>query len=225
MTIFKLPASLSQIAIGAIIGIGFATQQSSFVGLNKILICWALTPVTGAVITLILYYPIGWIFKKLPLSIFSQDYLIRRALVITCCYGAYALGANNVASVTSVYVTSGMLSPLMAILIGSLSIAIGVFSCRKAAMFTVGSKLIRLDPYTALIVVFSEALAVHIFAWIGVPVSTSQALTGAILGIGILKGMQTIKLKTLLLMLVGWICTPAVAAILAFATFSFLQLF
>ncbi len=52
-----------------------------------------------------------------------------------------------------------------------------------------------LDPYCALVVVLSGALAVHVYTWVGVPVSSSQAVVGAVLGVGILKGTQTIRHK------------------------------
>ena len=63
------------------------------------------------------------------------------------------------------------------------------------------------------------ALVVHTFAIIGVPVSTSQAIIGSVLGIGIIKGVQTIKMRTLLLILFGWIGTPSIALVFAYLIF------
>ncbi|MBN1525134.1 MAG: anion permease [Spirochaetales bacterium] len=216
MTMLRLPASLSQIAIGSIIGISIAQGQVNATGLETVFACWGFTPIMAACISLLIYKPVAHLFNKLPVTIFGQDKIIQICLVGTCCYAAYALGANNVAGVMSVFVTSKVLPVLAAVFIGSMAIAAGALMCPKQSMFTVGSKLIRLDPFSAMIVVFSAALTVHFFAFVGVPVSTSQAVTGAILGIGIMKGMQTIRLKTLLMMFVGWLCTPAVAGVLSF---------
>jgi PiT family inorganic phosphate transporter len=91
-------------------------------------------------------------------------------------------------------------------------------------MITVGKKLVRLDPYGAFIAVFSMAVVVHGFAIIGVPVSTSQAIIGSVLGIGIFKGAQTIKLRTLLLIFFGWIGTPSIALAFAYLLYRFLFL-
>jgi PiT family inorganic phosphate transporter len=66
------------------------------------------------------------------------------------------------------------------------------------------------------------ALVVHTFAIIGVPVSTSQAIIGSVLGIGILKGVQTIRIRTLLMILFGWIGTPAIALTFAYLFYRFL---
>jgi PiT family inorganic phosphate transporter len=62
------------------------------------------------------------------------------------------------------------------------------------------------------VAILAEAITVHIYAIIGVPVSTSQAIVGAVLGIGLVKGVRTIQMKTLAKILFGWIGTPAISA-------------
>jgi PiT family inorganic phosphate transporter len=82
-------------------------------------------------------------------------------------------------------------------------------------METVGKKLVRLDPFSALTVVLSLALTVHFYTLVGVPVSTSQAVIGAVLGIGLVKGVTTVSAKTLGHIVLGWLFTPLVACLLA----------
>jgi PiT family inorganic phosphate transporter len=91
-------------------------------------------------------------------------------------------------------------------------------------MITVGKKLVRLDPFSAFIAVFSMALVVHTFAIVGVPVSTSQAIIGSVLGVGILKGVQTIRIRTLVLILFGWLGTPSIALVIAYLFYRLLVL-
>jgi PiT family inorganic phosphate transporter len=79
-------------------------------------------------------------------------------------------------------------------------------------MVTVGSRLVRLDPFSALVVLLAEAITVHFYTFVGVPVSTSQAVIGAVLGIGLLKGIRTVSKRTLLSILSGWFLTPLIAA-------------
>lgn len=86
-------------------------------------------------------------------------------------------------------------------------------------MMTVGSGLVRLDAFTAFIAILSEAATVHVFAVIGVPVSTSQAIVGAVLGVGILKGARTINSKTLWRILFGWLGTPTISGSVAFVVY------
>jgi PiT family inorganic phosphate transporter len=115
--------------------------------------------------------------------------------------------------VTAVYVAAGRLSVEQAVLIGGMSIALGIITFSRPVMMTVGRKLVRLDPFSALVVVSAEAVTVHLYTLLGVPVSTSQAVVGAVLGIGILKGAQTIRIRTLGNILFAWIVTPAVACL------------
>ena len=109
-------------------------------------------------------------------------------MIVAGSYASYALGANNVANATAVFVGAGMLTVFQAALIGGLSIAFGVLTYSRGVMETVGTKLVRLDPFSALVVVLAEGLTVHFYTLLGVPVSTSQAVVGAVLGIGVLKG-------------------------------------
>jgi len=73
-------------------------------------------------------------------------------------------------------------------------------------------------------VVLAEAITVHIYAYIGVPVSTSQAVVGAVLGVGIVKGIETVKKRTLLNILVGWFFTPLVATLIAMGLYVVIHL-
>jgi PiT family inorganic phosphate transporter len=145
-----------------------------------------------------------------------RNLLIKVALIFAGCYGAYSLGANNVANVTGVYVGSGLLTPFEAALIGSLSIASGVLTYSKKVMDTIGKKIVELDGFSAFIAEFSAAVTVHIFTQIGVPVSTSQAIVGGVTGVGLMKGVKTVKRRTLVEIAIGWLSTPLSSGVIAY---------
>ena len=215
MTLLGLPVSTSQAVVGAILGIGLLNRQLNFTELGKVVVCWLGTPVGGIVLGIIVYKVLAAIGNSMNLNIFQSDMLLKLCLILAGSYGAYALGANNVANVTAVFVGAGMLSLSAATLIGGLSIGLGVLTFSKGVMETVGKKLVRLDPFSALVVVLAEAITVHIYALIGVPVSTSQAVIGAVLGVGIVKGVNTIRRRTLVNIFLAWFITPFVASTLA----------
>jgi PiT family inorganic phosphate transporter len=215
MTILGLPVSTSQAVVGAILGMGFLNRQLYLAGLEKVLVCWLGTPLGGMVAAVILYRVLGRFYNALNVNLFESDRLIRLSLIIAGTYGAYALGANNVANVTAVYVGSGQLKVFSAALIGGLSIALGVLTFSKPVMKTIGREIVRLDAFSALIVVLSEAITVHIYAFVGVPVSTSQALVGAVMGVGIVRGIRTVQRRTLAHIFVGWLLAPVVACFLS----------
>ncbi len=217
MTILGFPVSTSQAVVGAILGIGILNQQLNLAGLGKVVACWFGTPVGAVVIAVIIYKVLAAFYNNLKINLFQSDMLIRLSLIVAGSYGSYALGANNVANVTAVFVGAGHLSVFSAALIGGLSIGLGILTFSKRVMETVGKKLVRLDPFSALVVLLAEAITVHIFTFIGVPVSTSQAVIGAVLGVGIIKGISTVSGRTLVNILIAWLLTPAVAGFIATA--------
>ncbi len=219
MTLLGLPVSTSQAVVGALLGIGFLNRQLDLTGLSKVVACWIGTPVGGLIIAVIVCKLLSAVFNRLNIDLFRTDILIRIFLIVAGSYAAYALGANNVANVTAVFVGAGQISVFSATLIGGLSIALGILTFSRPVMETVGRKLVRLDPFSALVVVLAEAFTVHFFTFVGVPVSTSQAVIGAVLGVGIVKGINTVSRRTLLNILIGWFLTPAISCFISVSLF------
>ncbi len=215
MTLFGLPVSTSQAVVGAILGVGILNRQLNIAGLGKVVMCWVGTPAGGIVVGIITYKLLAAVANRKNLNLFQADMVLRLCLISAGAYGAYALGANNVANVTAVFVGAGILNVFSAALIGGMSIGLGILTFSRRVMETVGKKLVRLDPFSALVVLLAQAITVHIYARVGVPVSTSQAVIGAVLGVGIIKGINTIQRRTLVNILLAWIITPFVASMLA----------
>jgi PiT family inorganic phosphate transporter len=224
MTLLGLPVSTSQAVVGAILGIGFLNRQLDLTGLSKVVVCWMGTPVGGLIIAVIVYKLLSSLINRITIDLFRTDILIRTLLIVAGSYAAYTLGANNVANVTAVFVGAGQITVFAATFIGGLSIAFGILTFSRPVMETVGKKLVRLDPFSALVVVLAEAITVHFFTFVGVPVSTSQAVIGAVLGVGIVKGANTVSRKTLASIFTGWSLTPAVACFIAIALYVIIHL-
>jgi len=212
----SLPVSASQAIMGAVLGIGMISGIPDFSKMYKVVLCWLLTPAGGILFTMILYPLFGRFFQIALFNIRFRHLFIRFSLLSAGCYGAYSLGANNVANVTGVYVGSGLLSPFDAALMGSLSMAFGVLSYSRKVMDTVGKKIVELDGFSAFISTLAAAITVHVFTQVGVPVSTSQAIVGAVIGIGILKGTKTVKKKSLIEIAIGWVSTPLASGLVAY---------
>ncbi|MBN2725322.1 MAG: anion permease [Deltaproteobacteria bacterium] len=211
MTIWGLPVSTSQAVVGSMVAMGVLRNSIEWGGLTKVVLCWVGTPLGAMLVAILLYFILGEIFNRIDFSLFMYDKVLRIGLIAAGSYGAYALGANNVANVTGPFVASGELSPSMGALIGGLSIGLGILTFSRNVMMTVGAGLVKLNAFSAFVVVLSEAITVHIYAEVGVPVSTSQAVVGAVLGIGIIRGVKTVNTSTLVKIIFGWIGTPAVS--------------
>jgi PiT family inorganic phosphate transporter len=223
LTIMKLPISTSQAVVGAIIGtqlFGYyflKTAPVNLSGLTKIILCWLSTPLGGFFCALAFYKILHALISRLRPSLCTIDQFIKYGLIFAGCYGAYALGANNVANVTGVFVgENNLLTPVQGTIVGGFSIALGVVTYSKNVMNTIGKNFIPLDGFSALVTVLAHAAAVHIFAVIGVPVSSSQAIVGAVIGIGFIKNIESIHYKTVLKVLSGWFVTPLLSFVISF---------
>ena len=250
MTKSGLPVSTSQAIVGAIIGWNFFSNQATDTAtLAKILSTWIICPLLAAVIAIVILKVSKYFGRKMNLSLIRLDAYKRIALIFAGALGAYSLGANNIANVIGVFIPVQPLAELkigsfsfsstqQLFLLGGLAIALGVCTYSKKVMLTVGSDLGQLSSTSALVAVISHSIVLFLFASQGleallsryglpiiplVPVSSSQAVVGAIFGISILQGITAVKWNVLGKIIAGWIVTPIFAGIVCFIGLFFLQ--
>lgn len=225
LTYLGLPGSTSQAAVGGIMGIAVLSSGMGGVDwarLGKFLACWLLNPLGSAIVAFIIMRYIGPLIHRLVKNIGLLNLIYKIGLIVFGSYGAYTLGANNVIVTTGPFHDAGFFgdpetwsAARIAALVGGASIAVGAITYSKKVMMTVGKGITALDPFTALVAVFSHSVAMDFFTHLHVPVSSSQAIVGAIAGVGLSKGMRTINSKMLFTILLAWVMTPVVAAILS----------
>ena len=104
---------------------GLFNGRVEFGVLVKVVACWVGIPIGAMVAAVVFYLVVGKLFNLLNLTLFQYDFLVRWCLVAAGSYGAYALGANNVANVTGAFVGDGMLTSRQACIVGGLSICLG----------------------------------------------------------------------------------------------------
>ncbi len=215
LTILALPVSTSQAIVGSILAIGIYTHSLSLKILTKVLLSWVLNPIGAALISYILYKVLGHLIEGKVKNVRVWSLIMKIGFFAVGIYGSYTLGANNVANATGVFVKAGMLTPTMAAIVGGLSIGLGVLTFSKRVMMTVGKRITQMSDFAALIAVLGQDITVHIFTWIGVPVSTSQAIVGAVMGVGLVKSSKSINLKVLGNIGLGWLSTPTASLVIA----------
>ena len=250
MTKLGLPVSTSQAIVGAIVGWNmFAGKETDFNALLRIASTWVASPILAAVFSILFYLILKKLMHIWKLHLFRLDAYTRVGLVLVGAFGAYSLGANNIANVMGVFVPVTPFTPFsifgyelsgtdQLFLLGGIAISVGIFTYSKRVMQTVGDGVVKLNPQTALIVVLSQSIVLFLFAsksletWLLahhlpsiplVPVSSSQLVIGAVLGIGIVNGGKGIKYGLLLKIASGWITTPVLAALISFISLFFLQ--
>lgn len=218
MTSIKLPVSTSQAILGAIAGVALSIGGWNALPrekLVKIVLSWLFTPLGAMAISIALFIILAPLANKIR-SFITFALVMKLGVIVVGCYGAYTLGANNVANVTGAFVGAGLIGPSSGAIIGGASIALGALTYSKGVMMSVGKKIFPLGSFSALIAVLASALTLHFFTQLRVPVSNSQAIVGSIAGIGLLRGTKAIDKKMLFRIFTGWIATPLLAAGLSF---------
>jgi PiT family inorganic phosphate transporter len=250
MTKYGLPVSTSQSIVGAIIGWNlFSSNPTNLTTLTKIVLTWILCPLLAALFSVIFYKLFKYSTKKIKTNLFLRYYYIRVGLILVGAFGAYSLGANNIANVMGVFTNAIELDPLdlyfitinktqILFLLGAMAISVGIFTYSQNVMNTVGTSIYHISPATALIVVLSSSFVLFIFGSVSlqsllislhippiplVPVSSSQAVVGAIIGIGLAKGDRNINYKKLGGISLGWLLTPLLSLCLSYLGLFFMQ--
>lgn len=216
LTFLAFPGSASQAIVGAVLGAGIFSHSADFSKLYKIVTCWAFTPIVAVFAAYSLYHILGYLLEKTRTGMTRRNLVFSVGTLLTGCYGAYCLGSNNVANVTGVYVSSGLLDARSAAIIGGISIAAGVLTYSRKVMMTIGKGIVPLDPFSALVSVLASAICLHVFTQIGVPVSSSQAIVGAVVGVGLTGDVQTVSVKMLVRIGLGWVLAPASSGMLTY---------
>ena len=211
-----LPVSSSQAVVGSIVGIGLLSGSVDWLVVLKIVSCWITTPLVAAIVALFLYRLIGVAFKRVR-SILVQDILLKSLAVIVGGFGSFALGANNVANITGTF--ADIIGVEKAVLIGGLSISAGAIMFSKRVMYTIGTKIVALESFASVITLLAQSLTVLIYAFIGVPVSVSQAMVGAVIGVGLARGSRNFDARLLKRIVFGWVSTPVISGLISVALY------
>jgi PiT family inorganic phosphate transporter len=250
MTKSGLPVSTTQAIVGAIVGWNvFSGSVTDLTVLGKIAGTWIAAPVLGAITAVILYSGMRLVIRSGRLHILTLDRYTRWGLIVAGILGSYSLGANNIGNVMGVFLSSSPFSDFeiggvtvtavqQLFFIGALAIGVGVITFSKPVMMTVGKGILPLSPVAAFVSVVAHAVVLFLFSSVGlqhlllshdlpaiplIPVSSSQAIVGAVIGIAAVngrKGIRQIRWDRVGGIVAGWVATPIVSGILCiFALF------
>ena len=251
MTKIQLPVSTSQAIVGAIIGWNlYSNTSTNPESLSKIVTTWVVCPILAAILAAGLFKVVTVFLSVKKIHLLRTDAYTRFGLIVAGAFGSYSLGANNIGNVMGGFVEANPLTAFAILdvinfsasqqlfLLGGLAIAVGVFTHSKRVMMTVGNNLLPLSPIAAWVAVVSHSVVLFIFAsqnleafllsnnWPTfplVPVSSSQAIIGAVIGIAFVRGGQGMQWSLLGKITLGWLVTPILAGIICFVGLFFIQ--
>jgi PiT family inorganic phosphate transporter len=151
-------------------------------------------------------------------------------MVVTACSMAFAHGSNDVAnaigplaaviSVASTGAVSAKASlPLWVLMLGGGGIVIGLATYGIRVISTVGKKITQLTPSRGFAAELAAATTIVIASGTGIPISTTHTLVGAVLGVGVARGIEAIDLRVVARIFVSWVVTIPAGAFLAIVFF------
>ncbi|MHA1685839.1 MAG: inorganic phosphate transporter [Candidatus Heimdallarchaeaceae archaeon] len=202
-----LPVSSHQVIVGSLVGSGFALSYTvNFETIFKILLSWIISPFGALFLSILTYISIEKIIFRY--STLKAEKLLKALLLIGGVLIAYNTGANELATALGPVVYYGLLNCTQSSVIGSILIWLGVILLSYKVIETIGKGITTLDPRSGFSAQFGAGLCVWFFTSIGMPVSTTYCIIGGVSGVGILKGIKTVRKETLRKIVLNWFLTP-----------------
>ncbi len=151
-------------------------------------------------------------------------------MIVTACGMAFAHGSNDVANAIGPLAavigiaTTGSISakstlPIWVLLIGGGGIVVGLATYGRHVIATVGKKITQLTPSRGFAAELAAATTIVIASGTGMPISTTHTLVGAVLGVGMARGIDAIDLRVVTRIFASWVVTIPAGAILAIVFF------
>lgn len=218
-----MPISTTHSAVGGVGGIGLAliffkkmpASDFNIRVIKNIVICWLTTPTGAALVSFIIGYIVLSFVKTTKLHREATNFS-KILLTLSSSYVAYTWGANDVANSVALLAGANIVSMKTACIIGGLSIAFGTIFFGHKVAETVGFKITNINPIMGVCADLSCAFTIHFFTQIKMPVSTTHALVGAIVGVGLARGINIVNFKILKDIIFTWILTPVICCLITF---------
>ena len=140
--------------------------------------------------------------------------------IVSGIYLGWGLGANNAANIFATGVASGVVRYRTAVILTAIFALIGAYFEGSKGIETYG-KLALMDLNTAFIASLSAAITINVLTIFALPVSTSQAIVGSIVAVGIMSGGVSLKILTQVVL--SWVLAPIGAAVISVLSIFFMS--
>jgi len=233
-TYFGLPISNSHSLIGGIMGagiIGLGFEQLVYGGLTKVFAGIIIAPIGGIIFGMILVGIIIAVFAKRKPAVVNRTF--GRLSIISSAWLALTHGANDgqktmgiiVLILFSADLISEIHMPLWVIFAAASAMGLGTFFGGYKVIKTLGLKITRLKPYQGFAAQTGGGIMLAIFAILGIPASTTNAITGTIMGAGAARRIRAVRWKVSRQLIFSWVITIPGAAGLGIAFTYIIHLF
>ncbi len=231
MSYLKFPVSANQSITGAVIGWGLCYAdysspeilKSNLVEILEFVSTWLINPLGAAIISFVLVFFVKKFIEERLTSMHSYDRIVKLGYIIAGAFSAYSIGQNSSASVTAFYYDATglganlLVNPRITAILGGVAIAVGVLTFSRRVMMTVGGSIAEISQVDGFVVIISSALTVVLMGeFMGIPVSTSQSVVGAVVGAGLVNGVKKVNFGVFKRIAIAWVSSPTVAGVLTY---------
>jgi phosphate/sulfate permease len=211
----KLPLSTHQVMIGGLTGSGIASGADvNFMSLSKIVFSWIISPLAAFLFAFLFYRLMEKTLSRL--SLFYIERTLRSLLLISAILIAFNTGANELATVLGPVIYSGLVNKMPSFFLGTFFVFLGAVLLSNRVIETVGKGITALDPYSGFAAQIGAGSCVLLFTFWGMPVSTTYCIIGGISGVGMVKGMKTVRTDLIKKMIFNWALAPSIAFVICF---------
>jgi PiT family inorganic phosphate transporter len=220
-----LPSSSSHALIGGLLGATIVAAGTGALNINgivnKVLIPMVTSPLLGFAIAFALMVALYWIFRRSQRKPMAARF--RRLQVGSAAFMAFAHGSNDAQKtmgiITLALFSAGVIDefivPTWVIVVSATALSLGTAVGGWRIMHTMGQRVAKLEPVHGFAAETTAASILLVTAELGMPVSTTQVISGAIMGVGSSQGLRHVRWGVARRILVAWVLTLPAAGILA----------
>jgi PiT family inorganic phosphate transporter len=219
-----IPSSSSHALIGGLIGAGTAKGGLNAIvwsGVMKTVAAIALSPMLGFVLALLLVLTVSWSFvRSTP---FTVDKTFRVAQLGSAALYSLGHGGNDAQKTMGIiagllyaegHLGSQFYVPLWVVLSCQAAMALGTYLGGWRIVRTMGSRITRLNPMQGFCAEMGGAITLFLATWLGIPVSTTHTITGAIIGVGAARKVSAVRWNIAGSIVIAWIITLPMTALI-----------
>lgn len=223
--VFGIPSSSSHALVGGLVGAGLAKVGFSSIvwgGLLKTAGAIVLSPMIGFLLALFLVLAVSWIFvRQTP---FAVDSTFRILQFVSASLYSLGHGGNDAQKTMGIiavllysqgYLGGSFHVPLWVVLSCQTAMALGTLFGGWRIVHTMGSKITKLNPMQGFCAETGGALTLFGATWLGIPVSTTHTITGAIIGVGAAKRVSAVRWGLAGNIVIAWVVTLPAAALIS----------
>jgi PiT family inorganic phosphate transporter len=220
-----IPSSSSHALVGGLVGAGIAKAGVSAIvwhGLVPTTAAIVASPLLGFVLALVMVLALSWIFLRA--TPFAVDRTFQRLQFISASFYSLGHGGNDAQKTMGIiavllysqgHLGSHFYVPFWVVIACQIAMALGTLIGGWRIVRTMGSKITRLTPMQGFCAEAGGSITLFAATWLGIPVSTTHTITGAIIGVGAARKMSAVRWSVANNIVVAWIVTIPASAVIA----------